>query len=417
MNSDSLSNLPIVLLLNTIRLYPVMATSNSITQEPEKKTSEDNSPVIKDKKATRRKIAFSRFKRKALQHIMLIRLGIVASMLIVLFVIGYAVFSVFRDSTVGKYATLASDFVFTPMEKVKSTNNMTNILILGKGGGEHDAPDLTDSIIFLSINHEQMSLSAISLPRDIWVAPLRAKLNSMYYWGNQKEPPVEVEFGQPTGGGLKLAKAEAEAVIGEPVHYGVVIDFNNFKELIDIVGGVEVEVQNSFVDEKYPIEGKENDDCDGDPEYKCRYETVSFESGVQLMDGETALKYSRSRNSEGDEGTDIAREARQQSVFISLKNKLSTKLILTSPSTLIQIKDVVLQNLETDLDPSAAAILARKAIESRDTLSTHVLPDKFLVNPDRLPKYDNLYVFIPSAGDWGEVHAWVNCILDDGDCD
>src|SRR5690606_10518850 len=101
----------------------------------------------------------------------------------------------------------------------------------------------------------------------------------------------------------RAMKTQVEKIAGVPVHYAVVVDFNAFENVIDLIGGIEVNVLTPFVDSKYPIPGKENDLCGGDPEFTCRYETLVFEKGLTFMDGETALKFARSRNAEGDEGT------------------------------------------------------------------------------------------------------------------
>ena len=92
--------------------------------------------------------------------------------------------------------------------------------------------------------------------------------------------------------------------------------------MIDFIGGVEVNVENSFIDKEFPITGKENDLCNNDLEYKCRYKIISFTKGVSSMDGQTALNFVRSRHAEGSEGTDFAREKRQQKVIEAIKNKL-----------------------------------------------------------------------------------------------
>jgi anionic cell wall polymer biosynthesis LytR-Cps2A-Psr (LCP) family protein len=174
-------------------------------------------------------------------------------------------------------------------------------------------------------------------------------------------------------------------------------------------------VETSFVDEKYPIRGREDDECDGDPEYGCRFETIKFNKGEQLMSGETALKFTRSRNAEGDEGTDFARSKRQQKVIEAIKEKVLSREILLSPKKLLALRDTLLEYTETDIDTSAAAILARRVLQSKDTVDSHVLPEDLLVNPPKLYKYDNLYVFIPKTEGWSEVHKWVRHILDRGD--
>ena len=107
--------------------------------------------------------------------------------------------------------------------------------------------------------------------------------------------------------------------MGKPVHYGLVIDTLGFKEVIDVLGGIEVDVERSFVDEKYPIAGKEDDECGGDSEYGCSYETIEFTEGGQSMDGEIALKFIRSRSSEVDEVTEVSLSKRQQKVLEAIK--------------------------------------------------------------------------------------------------
>src|SRR3989344_7876927 len=237
-------------------------------------------------KMDRRKMIFSRFKRRFLKHVWIIRSGIILTVILVFFLALLLIKSLIIKSGTDFYFGLARDFIFTPGNKIESINNRTNILILGKGDVVHEAPDLTDTMIFVSVSHSSSSINLISLPRDIWIPELRTKLNSVYYWGNKKQPD----------GGLVLAEASVEEIVGQPVHYAVVVDFNGFKKIIDILGGIEIDVEMSFTDEKYPIPGRENDLCDGDKEYKCRYETIHFAQGKQVMSGETALKFVRSRN-------------------------------------------------------------------------------------------------------------------------
>jgi len=241
------------------------------------------------------------------------------------------------------------------------------------------------------------SLSRISVPRDIWIPELRTKLNSIYYWGNQK---VE-------GGGLTLSKSTVEQIIGQPIHYALVLDFSVFQKLIDILDGVEVSVETSFLDEKYPIAGKEDDECGGDPDYMCRFKTVSFESGEQVMDGATALTFVRSRNAQGPEGTDLARSSRQQKVFSAIRTKASSPAIVLSPRKIFSILNLFRGSIETDISFDESAYMARIVSSSRDDINSHILPEELLFNPSTSSRYDNLYVFIPSGEDWSETHAWV----------
>jgi LCP family protein required for cell wall assembly len=351
----------------------------------------------------------SKCRRRLFKHVWVVRILAVAAVIVVIYLATSFVGGLLKDTKVARYYGLATDFIFTSNEKLESLDGRTNIVLLGKSGEGYDSPELTDTIMFASFDQDNPGITIISLPRDIWLTDLQAKLNSVYYWGNEKQD----------GGGLLLVKSVVEEIIGQPVHYGAVVDFDGFVSVVDKMGGVEVEVENSFVDEQYPIPGKENDECGGDPEYKCRYETVKFEKGLVLMDGETALKYSRSRNADGDEGTDLARAKRQQKVISAIKHKLLSFEMLSSPGRLIEIVGVLDKTIDTDLGSSEKSVLARKLFDSRNDLEYKVLPEDLLRNPDQSYLYDNLYVFVPSnydeledsEYDWSPVHDWVDNLL------
>jgi LCP family protein required for cell wall assembly len=380
---------------------------------------------VVSREMSRKRVFLSRLKRKLLNHIWILRIlilvGVIAALYLLLLLSG----QIIKKTKIPYYFNLANNFIFTPKGVVDEIDGRTNILILGKGGEGHEAPDLTDTILFLSLNHADKKLTMISLPRDIWLPDLRTKLNSVYYWGNKKEPPVRRTSGpEEPGGGLILAKASVEEIIGQPVHYAAVLDFSGFKTIIDVLGGVEVDVETSFTDEKYPVPGRENDLCDNDPEYKCRYETLRFVKGRQLMDGETALKFARSRNAEGDEGTDFARQKRQQKIIKAMEEKMLARETLFSPKKIFQLKNAFLANLETDIGEAEGAVLARNFLNSRANVTSFILPEEMLVNPPKSVKYDNLYVFIPKDEDpstgsgpsWSEIQKWVKCILESADC-
>ena len=237
--------------------------------------------------------------------------------------------SLFLGSLIIVLVLLCSSFYFLAP---KLQQNVA-ILVLGKGGEGHTAPDLTDTMMLVNLNPDSNKVSILSLPRDIWIPAIRAKLNTAYHYGS---------FG--------LASSSVSSVTGITPNYYVVVDFSLFKDLIDTVGGINVEVANPFTDEKYPIVGKEDDLCNGDKLYKCRYETLHFVQGKQLMNGETALQFVRSRNAVGDEGTDIARERRQQKVIEALKTKLLSTQVLSNSKVLMNLYDIIMSHLETNID-------------------------------------------------------------------
>jgi LCP family protein required for cell wall assembly len=374
----------------------------------------DEGGKLVSKHLSKRKVTLSRLKRRVLKHLWVVRLSLLGIGFLLILLLFLLFGMVIRKTGLDYYTGLLASFVFTPEDEIEIIDNRTNILVLGKGGAGHEAPELTDTIMFVSINHLNSSVVVISLPRDIWIPSLRAKLNSAYYWGNEKEE----------GGGLILAKSSVEEIVGEPIAYGLVVDFTGFKETIDVLGGIEVDVEEGFVDERYPIPGLEGDECGGnDPEFTCRYEVIEFEKGVAHMDGGTALKFVRSRNAEGENGSDFARARRQQKVTGAIKDKILSRDVMLSYKKLFALHGVLVDSSETDIDSSALVILARRLMQSKDNMDSRVLPEEFLENPPISSKYDNLYVFIPredpkdtSGWSWSEVHEWLDCVLKSGDC-
>ncbi|PIS14279.1 hypothetical protein COT64_03500 [Candidatus Shapirobacteria bacterium CG09_land_8_20_14_0_10_39_12] len=268
----------------------------------------------------------------------------------------------------------------------------TNILFLGIPGGAHAGKDLTDTLIFFSIDHQTGDSLMFSLPRDIWIDSMRAKINTAYHYG-----------------GLDLAKAVTTEVLGQPINYAVLLDFGGFIKIVDVLGGVEIEVENAFDDYKYPIPGKENDNCDGDLEYQCRYEHLHFDAGWQLMDGEKALKYVRSRYAEGDEGTDFARARRQQRLLSAFVKKLFSFETFSHPSRISNLIGILKQGVKTDILPENYIGLAKLALKfDSQKLRTEVLD--FFVSPPASAKYDYHWVLIPRK-DWQEIHQHVLHLL------
>lgn len=327
------------------------------------------------------------------------KLTIVVSIFLIIFVILLRPYYLFVTKTlhVSPLKTLLS------LDGLKSYNNHVNILFLGIAGVNHDGPNLSDSIVVVSYNLKTNLLTTISIPRDVWSEALHDKINSAYAYGEAKKK----------GAGFILAKAEVETIIGQPIHYGAAINFDQFEELIDFLGGVDVNVENSFIDKEFPIAGKENDLCDNDPEYKCRYKTVSFTKGVTLMDGQTALNFVRSRHAEGSEGTDFAREKRQQKVFEAIKNKAITFIKKPDLNQYKKLYDLADKLVRRDIDNQQMAIILKNIVLKKNFKQEKiVLSEDFFMNPEsNLDRYDGLWVLIPINDDTGVVQKYIDCRL------
>lgn len=360
----------------------------------------ENIEVI-PKKLDKKYIFFTRLKRKLFKHVWLTRTLILAFIAGLVVLLAVSLNSFLKQIGINNYTSAVASFIFQPQSEIKSSTGRVNFLILGIGGQGHAGGDLTDTMIFASISLDHPSVVFVSLPRDIWIPEIRAKINSAYYWGNQKE----------ANGGFVLAKSITEEVVGQPIDYALVMDFSGFTKIIDVLGGVEINIERSFVDESYPVAGKENDACSGDPQFRCRYETVSFTKGLTLMDGDTALKFARSRYAKGDEGTDLARAARQEKIIQAVKNKIFSKNFFLSPKKVIAVWQAVRESVQTDLSGNALAILARRILAGRNNIVQTTLPLDLLVNPPISSTYDNQYVFVPKDGNWDEIHKWINSLF------
>jgi len=205
--------------------------------------------------------------------------------------------------------------------------------------------------------------------------------------------------------------------LGEPVHYMLVISFDGFVRLIDLLDGVDVKVDKAFTDNQYPITGREADTCGQDPKTLCRYETISFNTGVQHMDGTLALKYARSRHAEGEEGSDFARARRQQEIILAVKDKVLSTDFLLNPKRVSQMLQIIEDSVETDIPESHMGGFAKLALNARDSgVKSAVLKDGFLVNPPVSAKYGNQYVLIPRADTWQPAQEWIECLLSNKTC-
>lgn len=280
---------------------------------------------------------------------------------------------------------------FAGLPKVKQDNGRINFVFLGISGGEYKPPDLSDTIIFSSYNTKTGRTFLLSIPRDIWLDFLKAKINTAYHYG-----------------GFSLVKQAIGEITGQPIHYVFVLDFEGFKKAVDLLGGVNIKVERTFDDFKYPIAGKENDECDGDPEFKCRYEHLHFEAGLEKMNGERALKYVRSRNAEGEEGTDEARAVRQQKFLTAFKDQALSLKTIFSPKKILGLVIIFSTSTMTDLKKDEYFNLGLNFLRfdpkgiKMETLNG--FSGGLLYHP--AIHYSRQWVLVPKEGNWDKVQEF-----------
>ena len=321
----------------------------------------------------------------------------VVVIIVVLIVLGGFLFS----KNVGALFNPISIVSNIASSNLEETDGRTNVLLLGldRRATSDTKSVLTDTLLFSSIGRVEGNVSMISLPRDLWVKADTdkgehfMKINAVY--------AVD---------GMAELRGVTEDVLGMPIPYYAVIDFILFRYTIDILGGVDVDGERTFDDFYYPVEGME-----AAPNIEDRYETVHFDEGIQTMDGETALKYVRSRKGTNDEGTDFARSRRQQRVIMAIKNKMLSLETLIDLPKLKDLYDAYSDNVDTNIgfdDIQSFYLLSRKI--DFETLRSIVLDDRsganeggLLYHPTDTSLYGGAYVLVPLAEDYSQLHAYV----------
>jgi LCP family protein required for cell wall assembly len=298
------------------------------------------------------------------------------------------------------------------IQRIRAGERVT-VLLLGFGGPGHDGGYLTDSIQVLSFDPKTSVVTLISVPRDLWVL-IPTYQGRGGYWGKINEAytvgmgPVgrddqNIPWSKHDAGGQLAMKTVAQ-VLGIPIDYWVSLDFVGFRQFIDALGGVNVNVEKAFTDDHYP----ENDDADVDPNYK----TVHFNAGWQHMDGEHAIEYARSRYSPQD-GTDFGRARRQQVLMSAVKEQVLS--VETIPKV-FGLLDALQGHLRMSFSFSEARDLAGWAqgqVRDNQQFAIHsaVLETGPLLYSST--SAGGAYILLPTAGqgNYNQIHAFVQSEL------
>lgn len=242
-----------------------------------------------------------------------------------------------------------------------------NFLVLGtdKLSGRDGDPELTDTILLIQINFENGLIKTLSLPRDLYHEEYQTKINALYFYGQEKYPDEPEKF----------PKEVLTEMTGFKIDQILVLGIEDLGALIDLVGGVEINVPVAFTDPTFPVPGV---DVSKVTDPKILYKEISFEVGPQQMNADRALEYVRSRYSEGNEGTDESRALRQQLVLEALFKKIST---IRNPETLGKLYRFYLDRFANflsldEINPLAAnyLIYLEKNQSGQFTFEKHQLP-------------------------------------------
>jgi LCP family protein required for cell wall assembly len=216
-----------------------------------------------------------------------------------------------------------------------------NMLLVGIDSGVGRDHALTDSMVVVSIDPGS-GAAMLSIPRDLVNAPLPngepypRKLNSLLQTASADTA------GYPFGGGVATLKGTISELLGVPIHYLAAVDMAGFQQLIDSLGGVDVDVSRPIADPTLEL---------------------YIEPGRTSLSGEMALRYVRSRYGPGDD--DFVRAARQQEVLNAVREKLTrTNLLTALPSLLDAVQSTVASDVPSSQIPQLAQVIQDADMEN-----------------------------------------------------
>ena len=215
-----------------------------------------------------------------------------------------------------------------------SIEERINILVMGldrRVDESKENPTRTDTMFVITVDPYSKTAGVFSIPRDLLVeipdgegGYFKERINVAYEYGPLKNYP---------GGGPALAMDTIEHNFNMKMDHYVVLDFAGFMELVDEVGGIDVDVKEAVWDPSYC----NTTDCSD-------FQTVYFDPGLQHMDGERALQYVRIRYGSND----LDRIERQQVVIrATMKAALSAELLI--PNRAVSIYNKFRDAVETDI--------------------------------------------------------------------
>ncbi len=362
---------------------------------------------------------------------------IIFSTIIVAVLVAVMSFQVLNKS--GGLSRFLFSFLFNINIELRKADQNINVLLLGIGGGKHDGPKLTDTIILANINEKDNRIVLNSIPRDLWIPDLdgiNKKINVAYAQGESKKKD----------GGLALTKAVVKKITGQEVNYVLVMDFSGFVKAVDSIGGLDIYVDRTFDDFEYPVEGKEADPCGQNEEklqestlqiasgsaetidvFPCRYKKIHFNEGLNHMDGKTALEFVRSRHGTAGEGTDFARSNRQEKIIAALMNKIISAQTILNPARMGTLYSIVSSSIHTDINQNELDDFAKLAQKMKNASIESTIVDAGDRNEGRpgllefgliSKEFNFLSVLIPRVGNgnFSEIKEYVTCQISKGNC-
>ena len=246
-----------------------------------------------------------------------------------------------------------------------------------------EEPENTDVLMIARVDLNALTVRALSLPRDLYVEIPGVgydKINRAYDYGSKAND-------HSWDAGIALTRDTIAANFGVTVDAGVTTNFTGFAQLIDAIGGVDVENPYDLYDGEYPT-----------ADYGTK--EIFYPAGANHLTGEQALEFSRTRHQDGDDG----RVMRQQLVLLAALDRLQEIADPDALATLVtDERDAVSEDVSDELETALldAVLAIDPANVTFGTITDQLWGDTIAAT--------GMWVY---QGDWSTLPGYVQAFLD-----
>ncbi len=372
-----------------------------------KGVEEKSSPMKKmSRREMRRQKKLSK-KQHPLRRL-IIKIIVILTIAAILTVGGYMGYKVLNASHNIVQGNIFDIFKTQPLKQ--DSAGRSNFLILGTSEDDngHDGADLTDSMLVVSVDQTKKDIYMFSIPRDLYVdyemactSGYSGKINAYFLCSNDGTSAADEQD--------RLAKTQKfiGGIFDMDIQYGVHVNHTVIKQVVDAIGGVDIDVQGSNGDP-----GVFDRSLDWHCNWTCYY--VKYDNGIHHMDGVHALYFGMARGHEaptyGLGNSNFDREKNQQKIIIAIREKALTAGTLTNLGAVTGLIDALGDNLRTNIQTSEIQTLMKVAsdIKTADIHTISLVAEGESVMGTGT--YNGASVVMPKAGifEYSEIQTYIS---------
>lgn len=327
---------------------------------------------------------------------------VTSSIFLIVLLIAYIFLKDISNKTHQPISYFFKTFYQAQKNKQQFPEDSISIIVLGldRRNDLLEQTETTDTIMLANINFKTAKLHLISIPRDLWSYSTNTKINFIYPLS--KEKPEKFPYTQN----------EFEKITGQKITKTLIISTKNLIDFVKLIGGIDIYLENGFIDEKYP-----NPDYVANPSPSIPiYKTIEFPAGSNHLDESNITEFVRSRKSAEttiNGGTDIGRILRQQTLLEAIMQKVKNSEFIKNPSNLINLYNFWQKNIETninDTDILSWGLLLDQSINNitikKTTIPTAEYPETAIIyHPNKF--INPQWVYIPYDEKYEELHQFI----------